>query len=146
MEQAKKHLKWTSIALLALAGSTLLQIVAELLFGDLNNAEIPAGSPDHILMITKIILLGFSCVMLFPQVYVGVKGLLVVKAPNASKGHIVWAIVLFVFTLVDLLSPAFALVMQDNVNENLSLLLGGLVEASVYFDYIKYAKVIAREC
>ena len=72
MEQAKKHLKWTSIALLALAGSTLLQIVAELLFGDLNNAEIPAGSPDHILMITKIILLGFSCVMLFPQVYVGV--------------------------------------------------------------------------
>lgn len=146
MEQAKKHLKWTSIALLALAGSTLLQIVAELLFGDLNNAEIPAGSPDHILMITKIILLGFSCVMLFPQVYVGVKGLLVVKAPNASKGHIVWAIILFVFTLVDLLSPAFALVMQDNVNENLSLLLGGLVEASVYFDYIKYAKVIAREC
>ena len=146
MEQAKKHLKWTSIALLALAGSTLLQIVAELLFGDLNNAEIPAGSPDHILMITKIILLGFSCVMLFPQVYVGVKGLLVVKAPNASKGHIVWAIILFVFTLIDLLSPAFALVMQDNVNENLSLLLGGLVEASVYFDYIKYAKVIAREC
>lgn len=146
MEQAKKHLKWTSIALLALAGSTLLQIVAELLFGDLNNAEIPAGSPDHILMITKIILLGFSCVMLFPQVYVGVKGLLVVKAPNASKGHIVWAIILFVFTLVDLLSPAFALVMQDNVNENLSLLLGGLVEASVYFDYIKYAKAIAREC
>ena len=146
MEQAKKHLKWTSIALLALAGSTLLQIVAELLFGDLNNAEIPAGSPDHILMITKIILLGFSCVMLFPQVYVGVKGLLVVKAPNASKGHIVWAIILFVFTLVDLLSPAFALVMQDNVNENLSLLLGGLVEASVYFDYIKYAKVLAREC
>ena len=146
MEQAKKHLKWTSIALLALAGSTLLQIVAELLFGDLNNAEIPAGSPDHILMITKIILLGFSCVMLFPQVYVGVKGLLVVKAPNASKGHIIWAIILFVFTLVDLLSPAFALVMQDNVNENLSLLLGGLVEASVYFDYIKYAKVIAREC
>ena len=146
MEQAKKHLKWTSIALLALAGSTLLQIVAELLFGDLNNAEIPAGSPDHILMITKIILLGFSCVMLFPQVYVGVKGLLMVKAPNASKGHIVWAIILFVFTLVDLLSPAFALVMQDNVNENLSLLLGGLVEASVYFDYIKYAKVIAREC
>ena len=146
MEQAKKHLKWTSIALLALAGSTLLQIVAELLFGDLNNAEIPAGSPDHILMITKIILLGFSCVMLFPQVYVGVKGLLVVKAPNASKGHIVWAIILFVFTLVDLLSPAFALVMQDNVNENLSLLLGGLVEASVYFEYIKYAKVIAREC
>lgn len=146
MEQAKKHLKWTSIALLALAGSTLLQIVAELLFGDLNNAEIPAGSPDHILMITKIILLGFSCVMLFPQVYVGVKGLLVVKAPNASKGHIVWAIILFVFTVVDLLSPAFALVMQDNVNENLSLLLGGLVEASVYFDYIKYAKVIAREC
>lgn len=146
MEQAKKHLKWTSIALLALAGSTLLQIVAELLFGDLNNAEIPAGSPDHILMITKIILLGFSCVMLFPQVYVGVKGLLVVKAPNASKGHIVWAIILFVFTLVDLLSPAFALVMQDNVNENMSLLLGGLVEAAVYFDYIKYAKVIAREC
>ena len=146
MEQAKKHLKWTSIALLALVGSTLLQIVAELLFGDLNNAEIPAGSPDHILMITKIILLGFSCVMLFPQVYVGVKGLLVVKAPNASKGHIVWAIILFVFTLVDLLSPAFALVMQDNVNENLSLLLGGLVEASVYFEYIKYAKVIAREC
>ena len=146
MDQAKTHLKWTSIALLALAGASLLQIVAELAFGELNNAEIPAGSPDYILMLTKVILLGVALVMLCPQIYVGVKGLLIVKAPNASKGHIVWAMILLAFTVVDILSPALALITQQDVRDNFSYLLSGLVEISVYFDYIKYARAIAKEC
>ena len=146
MEQAKKHLKWTSIALLALAAASLLQLISELAFGELNYAEIPAGSPDYILMLTKVILLVVALVVLCPQVYVGVKGLLIVKTPNASKGHIIWAIILFAFTVVDLISPTLALISQENINDNLSYLLSGIVEISVYFDYIKYARAIAKEC
>jgi hypothetical protein len=69
-----------------------------------------------------------------------------VKTPNASKGHIIWAIILFAFTVVDLISPTLALISQENINDNLSYLLSGIVEISVYFDYIKYARAIAKEC
>ena len=57
MEQTRKYLKLSSIAVLALAFFSLLQIVSELLYGDLNNAAISEGAPENILLITKILML-----------------------------------------------------------------------------------------
>ena len=56
MEQSRKQLKLTSIVVLVLAGFSMLQIVGELLFGELSNPAIPEGAPDNILLITKIFL------------------------------------------------------------------------------------------
>ena len=56
MEQSRKYLKLSSIAVLALALFSMLQLVSELLFGDMNQAVIPEGAPDNILLITRIIL------------------------------------------------------------------------------------------
>ena len=145
MEQTRKHLKFSSFAILALAGLSLINIVSELLFGELNGAEIPVGSPDHILFITKIILMAVSFLCLLPQVYIGIKGLKVAKNPDSSKGHIVWGIILLAFAIVGLISPLVSIIKQDYVFENVSELLSILVEVAFFYDYVKYARAVAKQ-
>lgn len=146
MEQSRKHLKITSVVVLIFATLTLLNLAANIwLGGDFNNSVIPDGAPENILQITKVFLLTFSGLLLLPQIYVGMKGLCIAKNPVSSKGHIVWATILFVLTALSLLSPIVGIVKQEAVSENISTLLGILVELAVYFDYIKYAKLVSKK-
>lgn len=144
MNNTRKHLKFSSLAILALAGFSLVNIVSELLFGELNSAEIPAGSPDNVLLITKIILMTLSFLCLLPQVYIGIKGLKVAKNPDSSKGHIVLGTILLVFAIIGLVSPLVAVIKQDSVFENASALLSILIEAAFLYDYVKYARAVAE--
>ncbi len=144
MSQSRKHLKITSILVLILAGLSLLNIVVELCLGDLNNATIPDGSPENILLITKILLFSVSFLLLLPQFYVGVKGLHVAKKPDASKGHIVWAIILLVLAVLGMLSTCVSIFTQGNVRENVSSLLSTVVDVMVLLDFVKYAKAVAK--
>ena len=144
MEQTRKNFKISSIVVLALAGFSLLQIVFEILFGEINSAAIPEGAPDNILLITKIFLLSVAALLLIPNVYIGIKGLRIAKKPNSSKGHIVWAIILLVFAVLSLIDPVVNFVKNGGVYENLSSFLSLAVEVLVYFEYIKYGMEIAK--
>ena len=141
MEQARKHLKFSSLAILTLAGLSLINIVSELLVGEL---KIPAGSPDGILLVTKIILTVVSLVCLLPQAYIGIKGLKVAKKADSSKAHIVWGIILLVCAITGMISPLVAVIKQDEVFENASALLSILIEVAFLYDYVKYARVVAK--
>ena len=144
MEKTRKHLKTSSLIVLLFAGLSLFQIVSELMFGELNTAEIPTGAPDNILLITKMFLLGLSAVFLLPQVYVGVKGLRMAKTPDASKGHIVWAFILCGLAALNLISAVVGMV-QGTGSDNLENLSSALLELAIYYDFIKYAKVVRKE-
>ena len=144
MEQTRKNFKISSIVILALAGFSLLQIVFEILFGEINSAVIPESAPDNILLITKIFLLSVAALLLIPNVYIGIKGLRIAKNPNSSKGHIVWAIILLVFAVLSLIDPVVNFVKNGGVYENLSSFLSLTVEVLVYFEYIKYGMEIAK--
>ena len=141
---SRKGLKISSIVVLIFAGVSVLNIVSELLFGDLNNAEIPAGSPDNILLITKIILLAVSFVLLLPQIYIGLKGLKLAKYPDSSRLHIVIGIILLVLTAVDLISPMISVIKMESVFQNVSEFLGVIVEVMVYYEYVKYARAVSQ--
>ena len=145
MKQTLKHFKTASLVVLLFAGFSLLQIVSELLFGELNSAPLPAGAPENTLMIAKIILLVVSLLLLLPKFYVGIKGLRIAKNPNASKRHIIWATIILVFSIVELIEPAVATVKQGGGYENISALCSVLVEVAIYYDYIKYARAVAKE-
>lgn len=145
MENTRKHLKFSSLAILALAGLTLINIVSELLVGEFNNTEIPAGSPDNILLIAKIVLMAVSLLCLLPQVYIGIKGLKVAKNPDSSKAHIMWGTILLALAIVGLVSPLIAIFQQDAVFENVSELLSIAIEVAFFYDYVKYAKAVAKE-
>ena len=145
MEKNRKGLKITSIILLIFAGSSILNILGEMFFGEINNIAVPDGGSVNILLITKLIILAVSALLLWPQVYIGIKGLRVAKAPNASKGHIFWAIALFIFSVLGLISPTLELLREIDVYQNVGAILSILVEACLYFEYIRFAKAIAKE-
>lgn len=144
MEKARKNLRITSIVVLIFAGLSLINIVAQLIWGDFSNAPIPEGSSDSVLLIAKIVLFGISLLLLIPDVYIGVKGLKVAKKPSTSKGHIVWATILFVLSIIALISPLVSLFSAESIRESISAILSGLVQILIYFEYIKDAKTLVK--
>ena len=144
MEQSRKYLKLSSIAALALALFSMLQLVSELLFGDINQAAIPEGAPDNILLITRIILFAVAFLLMLPNIYIGIKGMRIAKKPNASKAHIVWAIILLVFACLSIIEPVVTCVSDGMKYENISAVLSIAVEITVFFEYIKYAMAVRK--
>lgn len=149
MEQSRKNLKNSSIIVLALAGLSLLNILFELFFGELsgelNNATVPEGAPENTVLITQIFILVVSVLMLLPQAYIGIKGLKIAKKPNASKGHIVWGIILVVLTAAGLISPLVSFLKGTgeafgNVSEFLSI----AVDVAVLVGYVKFAMDVRK--
>ena len=144
MEKTRKQLKISSIVVLIFAAVSLLNVVSELLFGDLKNAVVPEGSPENIVPITQIILFGISIILLIPRVYIGIKGLLIAKSPNPTKGHIVWGIILLVLAILDLISPIYGIIVSGVVGAGISNILGVLLEIIVYYEYVKYAIAVSK--
>ena len=144
MEQTRKYLKLSSIAVLALAFFSLLQIVSELLYGELNNAVIPEGAPENILPITKIVLFSAALLLTLPNIYIGIKGLRIAKKPNSSKGHIVWAIILLAFASLSLIEQGVGFI-HDGFNfENISAFCSIVVEVTVFVEYIRLAIAVRK--
>ena len=143
--ETRKHLKISSIVILIFAGSSLIQILSEILFGELNNAAIPEGAPGNVLLITPIFMLCISALLLLPSIYVGVKGLKMAKKPDGSKGHIVWATIIFVIAVLSLIDPVLGFMSNEGTIETISAFFGVLLEIVIYYDYIKYAKAVAKE-
>lgn len=144
MEQARKQLKLSSLFLLLFAGLSVIQLGAELLFGELNSATIPEGAPENILLITKIILSVLTILILLPQIYVGLKGLKFAKNPDSSKGHIVWAIILFVISVLYMISPVANIIKGGDASENIKTIASYALEAIIYFEYIHYARALIK--
>ena len=146
-----KNLKASSGIVLGLAILSLINILYELFFGELsgelNGAAIPDGSPENVILITQVFVAVVSLIMLLPQFYVGIKGLKVAAHPDDSKTHIVWGIILIVFTGIGLLSPLLAFLQGDgdafaNVSEFLSI----TVDFSVLIAYVKFAIAVRNGC
>lgn len=146
MEQVRQRFKVSSILVLVFAGLYLLQLIAEILYGDLSKAAVPEGAPDNIWLITRIALISVAVLFLLSQTYVGVKGLRIAKNPSPGKAHIVWATILLTFTVLSLVTPIVNIVKQGGIYDNSMTILSILLEVSVYFDYIKYAREVGKRC
>ena len=145
--QSRKNLRISSIVVLALAGLSLLNIIFELflgeLNGELNNAMIPEGAPENVGLIARVFILVVSFLLLLPHVYIGIKGLKMAKTPDASRGHIIWGIILTVFTAIGLISPIVSLVQgSGSAFENVSELCSIAVDVFVLVEYVKYARAV----
>ena len=145
MEQMRKNLKIESFVVLLFAALNFFYLLSQIIFEDFNNGELPAGTDENTVLITKIVIMVVSFVMLLPQIYVGVKGLKIAKNPDSSKAHIIWAIILLVMTILSAISPISNIIKQESVSDNVSRVLGLLVEVMIFFDYIRYARAIAKE-
>ena len=144
MEQARRNLKITSIIILILTGLSLVNLVCQIFFGAFKNTEGPEGIPENIILIVQIVLAVITFLFLLPQLYIGLKGLKIAKNPNDSKGHIVWGFILLAMSIIGLLSPLMSIVNGVDMWDNVSTFLSILVEVLVFFDYVRYARAIAK--
>ncbi len=144
-----RNLKNYSVIALGLAFLSLINIIFELFFGELNkeliNASIPEGSPENIVLITKVFVLVVSLFIILPQIYIGFKGIKIAKNPNRSIGHIIWGIILVIFTAGALITPFLALIKGEDALANGSELLSIGVDVFVLVEYVKYAIAVRNE-
>ena len=144
MSKSRNNLKIISIVVLILAAISLVNIASELIFGALNEAELPDGAPDNTLLITKIFVAVVSAIMLAPHVYVGIKGLKVANKPDSSKAHIVWAIILLAFAAYCLISPIASIIVLEDVLANIFSVISIAIEVLVFALYLKLAFAVSK--
>ena len=146
MEKNKKNLKAMSIVVLVLAGLSLLSIIFELFFGSfneaLNSTTLPEGATDNVILASKIVLLVISFLLILPQLYIGFKGLKIAKTPDNSKGHIVWGVILMVFSAIGLITPITGLIQGGNVFQNVADLCSIIVDICILYEYVAFAKAV----
>ncbi len=150
MKETRKKLKNFAVIALALAVLSLINVLFELFFGEfnsaLNNAIVPDGAPGNIVLIAKVFVLVVSLFIILPQIYIGVKGIRIAKDPDSSISHIVWGIILVIFTASSLISPFLSIIRGDaNVLANASQLLSVGVDVFVLVEYVKYAIAVRSE-
>jgi hypothetical protein len=80
-----------------------------------------------------------------PFVYVGIKGIKFSKKPDLSKAHIVWATIFEVLIIIEIALTVFDMVKTGNIMSDLRALIGSVLEAIVFFVYIKSAKQVVKE-
>ena len=145
MEKNKKNLKGMSIVVLVLAGLSLLSILFELFFGELNEAfKSTEGATDNVILIAKIVVLAISVLLLLPQLYIGIKGIKIAKNPDNSKGHIVWAVILIVLTAIGLVTPIAGIINGGDVFRNIADLCSIIVDIVILYEYMVFAKAVQK--
>lgn len=149
MEKSRRNLKIYSIIVLAFAGLSLLNIIFELFFGELNrelnNATIPEGAPVNVVLIAQIFVLVVSLLLILPQIYIGIKGIRIAKKPNSSSGHIVWGIILLVFTVINLFTPFLALITGDgDAFGNIAEICSIVADVIILFEYVRCARAVKK--
>ena len=145
MEQARKNLKICSIVVLIYTAASAVQLALGLWFDSFGGAPAPEGSTENVLLITKIVVSVVSALVFLPEIYIGIKGLLIAEKPNSSTRHIFWAKILFVITALAILISVVNLIQQGNVGDAVGNILSLAVELFIYYDYVKYAKLVAKE-
>ena len=144
MEQKRKQLKFSSIAVLALAAFSLLQIVFELIFNKLSYTTVSDGASENVVLITKVFFFLISLLITLPNIYVGIKGLKISKNPNSSQSHIVWAIILLGIASLALIVHGISFIKSGFVYENISAFLSIAVEVTVFVEYIICAIAVRK--
>ena len=144
MERNKKNLKILSILILALAVYSLIRIVLSVFSIDLNPEDLTDGTSATHLLIGQIFVCVVSVILLIPQIFVGIKGIKVSNNPDSSKAHIVWAVILAIFSIIGLISPVSNLIQNGDIVGNLFEAADMVIDTIIFIAYIKYAKQLSK--
>lgn len=124
MEKNRKILKECSIVILAIVALNLVMGIVNLCVNGLPNADqIPEGMSAELVKIVAIIALVVGFILLFPQIYLGLKGLKIAGGEAVtSKAPLNWAIVLAVLAAISAISSISNLVKAFNADTLISVL------------------------
>ena len=143
MNNSRNHLKEASFLVLLFTAFSFVRMIIQLFVGfDVDPTQ--AGVSHEIIVVAKIVVLVVGLILLLPQLYVGVKGMKIAKNPTSSKGHIVWAVILLIFSAFGIISTVSSIAEQINVLDNVITLVDHALDVIVYCMYIKYANRVLK--
>ena len=143
MSISRNHLKEASFLVLLFTAFSFIRMIIQVFVGfEADHTQV--GVSHEIIVVTMIVMFVVGLVLLLPQLYVGVKGMKIAKNPTSSKGHIVWAVILLVFSAFGIISTVTSIAEQINVVDNVITLVDHALDVIVYCMYIKYANRVLK--
>lgn len=140
-EQTKKNLRIISLCLVIFSIVSLALAAMDLItfWMDRDNYS---GTSDGVVLASIGIVGVMSLLMVAVQIYIGLKGMKVAKEPDSSKGHITWATVLLVLSIIALVSPVMEMIQTKAIVANVVTIIDCLVDVLLYYYFIKWAKEV----
>ena len=145
MKDAKKRLYLISILILAVTVYSFVSASLRIFLMKANMETLSDIITESNLLMVKIITFVFNLLVTLPFVYVGIKGIKFSKKPDLSKAHIVWATIFEVLIIIGIALTVFNMVKTGNIMSDLRALIDSVLEAIVFFVYIKSAKQVVKE-
>lgn len=141
MEQTKKNLRIISLCLVIFSIVSLALAAMDMItfWMDRDNYS---GTSDGVVLASIGIVGVMSLLMVAVQIYIGLKGMKVAKEPDSSKGHITWATVLLVLSIIALVSPVMEMIQTKAIVANVVTIIDCLVDVLLYYYFIKWAKEV----
>ena len=143
MNNSRNHLKEASFLVLLFTAFSFIRMIIQLFVG-FEADPTQVGVSHEIIVATMIVMFVVGLILLLPQLYVGVKGMKIAKNPTSSKGHIVWAVILLVFSAFGIISTVTSIAEQINVVDNVITRVDHALDVIVYCMYIKYANRVLK--
>ena len=143
MSISRNHLKEASFLVLLFTAFSFIRMIIQVFVG-FEADPTQVGVSHEIIVVTMIVMFVVGLILLLPQLYVGVKGMKIAKNPTSSKGHIVWAVILLVFSAFGIISTVTSIAEQINVVDNVITLIDHALDVIVYCMYIKYANRVLK--
>lgn len=143
MSISRNHLKEASFLVLLFTAFSFIRMIIQVFVG-FEADPTQVGVSHEIIVVTMIVMFVVGLILLLPQLYVGVKGMKIAKNPTSSKGHIVWAVILLVFSAFGIISTVTSIAEQLNVVDNVITLVDHALDVIVYCMYIKYANRVLK--
>ena len=105
MTKTRKDLKLLSIIVLICAGVAFILSILDVCMNGLTlPSEATKGVSQEIVEIAAIAVLFIELLFLFPQIYIGIKGLKEASNPTKAKAHVVWSfIIAFLYAVLAIL-------------------------------------------
>lgn len=145
MEKNRKELKVLSIVILAFIALTMIKALVTVCVNGLPQAtEIPQGMTAETVKIVAIVFLVLGFIVAIPQIYVGVKGILVANGTASGKGHIIWALILAILAGVSVISGISELTKGFSVDSVLGV-LDPAIDLALFVSFYVYARRVANE-
>ena len=143
MSISRNHLKEASFLVLLFTAFSFIRMIIQVFVG-FEADPTQVGVSHEIIVVTMIVMFVVGLILLLPQLYVGVKGMKIAKNPTSAKGHIVWAVILLVFSAFGIISTVTSIAEQINVVDNVITLVDHALDVIVYCMYIKYANRVLK--
>ena len=144
MNNSRNHLKEASFLVLLFTAFSFIRMIIQIFVVGFEVDPAQVGASHEIVVVAMIVTFVISLILLLPQLYVGVKGMKIAKNPTSSKGHIVWAVILLVFSAFGVISTVSSIAEQINVIDNVITLVDHALDVIVYCMYIKYANRVLK--